>query len=398
MKREIGPVGLSVAGFIAIAVAFGPARNGYGLFLPDFREEFGLSVELAGFIASGVQAGFLVALTVVGLLVARVGPRFLVVVGGLAAAVGMALVAFASGVGVLAAGVILAGTSPGWSWAPYNDAAARIVPPRLQGRVLSIVSTGTTFGIVVAGVVALVAGASWRAGWISFAAGAVLGLVLNAIFLPAGPHNSRDARESRSGEHRGRSSAFRWFVRQESVPLFTGAFTFGVVSAFYWAFAVDHISRVGGFPDAAGPLFFVVLGISGFVGLFTGDMISRFGLRRVLLAVLVTQGISALLLGALPTWWPAVGVSAILFGADVMLMSALLATWSSWVFAEQPATGFSSTLFLLGIGSVVGPATLGAFAGSFGLGGAFLFAGGLSLLTTLLCIPGTRVSAPPELR
>jgi predicted MFS family arabinose efflux permease len=144
-------------------------------------------------------------------------------------------------------------------------------------------------------------------------------------------------------------------------------------------------------------LFFVVVGIAGFVGLFTGDAISRFGLRRVLLVILVSQGLSALLLGATPTWWPAVGISAVLFGADVMLMSALLATWSSWVFAEQPSTGFSATLFLLGSGSVVGPATLGAFAGNFGLGTAFLLAGTISLLTMLICIPGKKMSAPTEL-
>ena len=37
---------LGLAGFFAIAVAFGPARSGFGLFLPDFRREFGLSTEI----------------------------------------------------------------------------------------------------------------------------------------------------------------------------------------------------------------------------------------------------------------------------------------------------------------------------------------------------------------
>lgn len=77
------------------------------------------------------------------------------------------------------------------------------------------------------------------------------------------------------------------------MPLFTVAFSFGVFSAFYYAFAVDYLSRATDLPDAAGPLFFVVLGVAGFVGLFTGDMIFRFGLRRVLLAILLTQGASA---------------------------------------------------------------------------------------------------------
>ena len=31
------------SGFLATAVAFGPARMGFGLFLPNFREEFALT-------------------------------------------------------------------------------------------------------------------------------------------------------------------------------------------------------------------------------------------------------------------------------------------------------------------------------------------------------------------
>ena len=394
MKQVTGTVRLSIAGFVAIAVAFGPARSGYGLFLPSFREEFGLSVGLSGFIASGLQAGYLVALVAVGLFVAKLGPRPLVVLGGLAAASGMFLVSFASSVAALSAGVILAGTSAGWSWAPYNDAADRMVPPRLQGRVLSIVSTGTTFGLVMAGVVALAAGESWRIGWVVFAIAAILAVVLNASVLPTGRHGSQG---TPSGENPVHSSTLGWLVRRESMPLFTVAFSFGIFSAFYYAFAVDYISRASGLPAGAGPLFFVVLGTAGFVGLFTGELVSRFGLRRVLLVVLVSQGVSALLLSVAPTWWPAVGLSAALFGADVMLMSALLAMWSSWAFARQPSTGFSATLFLLGAGSVVGPATLGIFAGNFGLGTAFLLVGAISLLTTLTCLVGKASPVPSEL-
>ena len=397
MGRGSETVRLSVAGFVAIAVAFGPARNGFGLFLPDFREEFGLSVELSGVIASGVQAGYLFALAAVGLSVAKLGPRPLVMLGGLTGALGMILVSFATGVWVLAAGAILAGTSAGWSWAPYNDAADRMVPPRLQGRVLSIVSTGTTFGIVAAGVVAFAMGSSWRAAWISFAVAALLGVALNAFVLPTGRHEDQDtSRDAGSGDATVRSF-LEWLVRRESVPLFTVAFSFGVFSAFYYAFAVDYVSRAGGFTGVAGPLFFVVLGTAGFVGLFTGEVVSRFGLRRVLLVVLVSQGVSAFLLGAAPAWWPAVVVSAALFGADVMLMSALLAMWSSHVFAGQPSTGFSATLVLAGTGSVVGPAALGTFAGGFGLGAAFLFAGAISLLTILIYAAGRAGPVPAKL-
>jgi hypothetical protein len=55
---------ISLAGLSAVAVAFGLARYGYGLFVPVFREAFDLSTEMVGFLASGAYASYLVALIV----------------------------------------------------------------------------------------------------------------------------------------------------------------------------------------------------------------------------------------------------------------------------------------------------------------------------------------------
>ena len=365
---------LGAVGFGAIAVSFGPARAGYGLFLPDFREEFGLSIQTAGFVASGLQAGYLVALTAVGILVARAGPRPMVLLGMLAAGLGMLLVAAAPGAAWLAAGIVIAGTSAGWSWAPYNDAVDRAVPRDLQGRVLSIISTGTTFGVLGAGLTALAVGASWRVGWLVFAAVALVAAVANARFLPGGSHADGPAED-------GNASGFGWLARPEAASLFTVALSFGAVSAFYWAFAVDLVSAASALPFGAGPLFYVVVGAAGFAGLLTGDAVDRFGLVAVLLAILTALGAGCGLLAAAPGSLMVSGFSAALYGVGVMAMSSLLALWSSLVFPERPATGFSATLFLFGLGCVVGPAALGAYGGEFGLEAAFVISAAISALT-----------------
>jgi hypothetical protein len=43
-----------LAGFCATAIAFGPVRNVYGLFLPETREDFGLPTGVLSFIVSGL--------------------------------------------------------------------------------------------------------------------------------------------------------------------------------------------------------------------------------------------------------------------------------------------------------------------------------------------------------
>ena len=369
---------LSLAGFVATAVTFGPARNGYGLFLPYFREEFGLSTALLGLIASGLYLGYLLALCAVGLLVSRVGPLPFIAAGLVSAALGMTLVAFAPNASLLAVGVILAGSGAGWSWAPYNDAAAHLVAQHRRGRVLSVISTGTTFGILVAGLSALLVGSDWRVAWLAFTGVAVAALVPNVLVL-RGLTNRTD-----TDDVRGSDLAWRDLLRAESAPLFVVAASFGVVSAFYFSFAVDLIVSTGISRTLGGPVLYVLIGAAGISGLFTGYAVARFGAKRVLLATLTCLGIAASLLSVAPSSWVAIGVSASLFGAGVMVMSALLSIWSSSVFAARPSVGFSATLVVFGIGLTLGPVALSALVDPFSLEVAFLVSGGVTLLTALV--------------
>jgi predicted MFS family arabinose efflux permease len=370
-----GALRVGLAGFAATAVAYGPARTGYGLFVPDFREEFGISTWVAGAIGSGLQGGFLLALVATALLVGRLGPRLLVAAGGVSAIAGMLLVALSPNQATLAIGVFVAGMSAGFCWSPYNDLAGQTVRAESRARVLSAVSTGTTLGIAVAGLVALAAVAGelpWRAAWLAFVVAAVFSAVLNALLLPG---------MSAGGEREtARRSGVGWIFRAGSSPLFVVAFSFGVVNAFYWSFNADIVSSAG-FPlPNAGQVLYVVLGAAGFVGLLTGDLVERIGLDRTLRITLLCLGAGTVLLGAAPGSLPIVGVAAVLYGAGVMFMSALLSLWSSAVFRERPSEGFTAALLFFGVGGVVGPAVLGALGGAFGLGSAFVVAAVLILL------------------
>ncbi|MEV6229977.1 hypothetical protein AB0L88_19160 [Saccharopolyspora shandongensis] len=79
---------------------------------------------------------------------------------------------------------------------------------------------------------------------------------------------------------------------------------------------------------------------------------------------------------AIAPWsWPAIGVSAIVYGLGFMATSGLLAVWSYRVFPDQPSVGFSATVFFLGIGVIVGPALFGALADAWNLRAALMAQG-----------------------
>ena len=216
---------LASAGFVATAISFGPARMGFGLFLPTFREAFDLDTTRAGFIASLGFLAFLIALPVTAWLGRRVGQRVPVVLGAGSASLGFAIVAWAQSSAGLAVGITLAGASAGFCWAPFNDATERVVSPVVRPNTLSAIATGTTIG--VAATAALYLGVTygafdWRLAWGVFAAFGLAGAILAMRCVPGGRVvECAQATDTRS------------FLRWDVAPLYGAALCFGISNAVY---------------------------------------------------------------------------------------------------------------------------------------------------------------------
>ena len=74
----------------------------------------------------------------------------------------MTLLAVAGSVPVLALGVMVAG--PALAFPPYADVVAAQVPADRRDSAWSAISSGTGWGVALAGPVAIVAGDRWRLG------------------------------------------------------------------------------------------------------------------------------------------------------------------------------------------------------------------------------------------
>lgn len=373
---------LAIGGALGTAVAFGPARMGYGLFLPRFRDTFSLSTSQAGLIASAAFAAFFCALLGSVYLVVRRGPRMPVVCGSLAAAIGMALVATAQNKAMLAGGTVLAATSAGFCWSPFNNAAGRAIASGLRDRVLSIVSTGTTVGIAGAGACALavaVLGWNWRAVWFGFSALAMLCALINALALRKLPASSPSSLDL---------STLKRLVAKAVRPIHFIAGSFGVTSGIYLSFAVDHVNATGGLPGlqsgGAGAALFIAFGIGGTLGLLTADIEQRIGLRRLVQAIFLCSTTSLLLIGLLPNTWLSVTGSAALQGLCLMGLSAIFSFVSQRLYPDLPTVSFTAVLATYAFGNAIGPMLAGYAAGVSSLAVVFATAGGLSLATSLL--------------
>jgi predicted MFS family arabinose efflux permease len=344
---------LGGAGLLALVATYGIGRQAYGLFVPAFREDFGLSLDVLGFYASAAQAGYLLTAVATGVLTARFGPRLAVVAGCVVLAIGAALTASAAGPTLLAVGVVAAGTSAGGTWGPFSDAIADQVPPSGTRRALALVNAGSPVGLVVASVLVLVAGDSWRAVWWGFA---VIGLVAAAAawrVLPPGV--------ARPVPHLGRLR-LTWFVNSRSVRLFAVALGASVTSGAYFAYAPDT-AQDAGLAGWTGPAMWAALGVAGAgVGVFGGRIADRHGLRGPLAVMFVLLGASPLILLVAPGSVAAALGSAALFGVGFTTAFALVAMWSQQIFHDRPTTGFTLTIVCAAAGFIVGPSLFGVLA------------------------------------
>lgn len=379
---------LAIAGFAATGIGFGPARMGYGLFLPQFRAEFGFSTGTAGLIAGAGFLAFLAALPLAAFFVVRTGPRLPVVLGGLSALAGFLLVATAGSVAALTAGVTVAGMSAAFCWAPFNDAAERITREEDRGTLLSVIATGTALGVALAGGLSLlVAGGlmPWPLAWWIFAVAAILSATAASVGVPG-----------RRGSNSGRGFSPPAFLRRTVMPLYAVALVFGATNAIFISFAGDRIAGAGGLSGlsqhGASAVVFMSYGFFGLLGLMTGRIEARLGLGVLLRVIFAAAALSMVLVALRPTGWAAVVLASGLHGAALMAVSAVISFWSLRLFPGQGTTGFTAALIGLAIGSLIGP-VLAGFASEAVGGAAMLLSAAIPAF--LICAWPRRLPVTP---
>ncbi|WP_324273146.1 MFS transporter [Blastococcus brunescens] len=238
-RRAAQGGGLVVSGLAVIAVTYGLARYGYGLYLPQFRAAFGLSAGTAGAIAAGGYVGYCGAAVVASGLVGRGRARQALWAAGGSAALGSLLVAASWNGASLAVGALVAGSGAGAATPALVAAVAGSVRDPDQPRAQGLVNSGTGAGVVVGGLLVLAVPGAWRWSWAGFAVAAVLVTSWadrRARWNPAADGPAAPDRPS------GRRQ-----IRRLARPL-VAALLAGGGCAGVWTFARDLMTADGGLP------------------------------------------------------------------------------------------------------------------------------------------------------
>lgn len=348
---------LTAAGLSLIAVCYGLARFAYGMFLPSFRAEFGLDAQLAGAIASGSYVAYCAAIVVSTILTPRLGARRVAASAGVIATLGIVIVALAPNAIVLAAGVLIAGSSTGVASPPLAHAVARAVRAPVRGRTQTIINAGTGAGVALAGPVALLTVDQWRLAWLAFA------IIASAVTVWASRAVPREGSGEPSADHeptRQRTVLPQPVLRPGSARLIAAATLMGLGSSAVWTFGRDLLGGTGGIGPTASAIAWILLGACGLLGAITGDAVNRMGLARAWAVSMIGLAAATLVLALIPGSIVAAWTAAAVFGAVYIVLTGLLLLWGTQIWADAPAAGVGLGFLVLALGQALGAPLVGA--------------------------------------
>ncbi|MBA8824175.1 putative MFS family arabinose efflux permease [Saccharopolyspora lacisalsi] len=384
--------GLAAVGLSLIAVCYGLARFAYGLFVPVLGAEFSLDSATTGAIASGSYGGYCVAIVLATVTTARWGPRVVAVAAGATATLGTGLVAAAPHAGVLAAGVVLAGSSTGMASPPLADAVARWVAADRAGRIQTVVNAGTGLGVMVSGPVALLFGHSWRTAWAAFALAAAVVTVWAARTIPT--HRVRSGDDDSASGRAGTRLPSSW-LPPGAPRLLIAAGVMGTASSAVWTFGREIVVHHGASPLAS-TLMWIALGAAGLLGALTGDLTAHTGLGRAWIAAMLTLAAATAGIALAAGSSPYVFVAAALFGVVYIALTGLLLLWGTHVYPAAPAFGVGAAFLLIAAGQALGSPLVGLLSDIHSPTSAFLTAAAAAALGAALRPRGSRSPRAPR--
>ncbi len=414
-------------GFFAVFGALGFGRFGYSAILPVMQKDLGISNAAAGSLASWNLGGYVLMAAIGGALASWFGPRKVVGIGSLVAALGMFLTGISGGLAGAAAARLLTGIGGGMALVPSVALMSAWFDVRQRGMASGVVSSGSSLALVITGpvvpaIMAYGGVGGWRYAWFFFAIlTAIVGILVFIVqrdrpfredLSEAATHaawlsvSASDLTASQTGAEAATAKTLAAWSNMASRPVRSSFslgsvvrsryawhlgfvyMTFGFAYIIYFTFFQKRLTADLGFTAGQAGALFLVVGVASLMcGVLWGGISDRIGRGRALALMSIVQAIAA----ALFAWWPStIGliISALVFGLSAIAFPGVVGAGCGDQYGPRLASvslGFV-TIFL-GLGQVLGPYLAGRMADALGsLKYAYVLAAGVFLVGAVAAI------------
>ncbi|MEU4847998.1 MFS transporter [Streptomyces gilvosporeus] len=364
-----------IAGFVVtvLLTSFVAATYGFGFYLfaqivTDMRKDLGFGYTVVGTITAAGQLGFLLFALLGTWLSTRIGGGQVVV--GSVALCGLCLVLLPMTNSIVLIGILLTvlGGTAASVYVPLVELVGRVIDYRHRGKVLGLVSSGTSYGVFVNSLLVptFVQQGNWRGLWYSVGAGTLMVTAVAAFtFVRLGLFRGEDEATERAmhdGAERNTSARAGWrmVLVRWVVIIWTMKFLNGFACMPFQNYLSPYLREGLGFNiDFAAQVWGAIGVIGMFAGFAVGWLSDRIGVRASLVMCYTLFFISAVLLVVAPVGFLPM-VSGVLFALAFYPIYGLVPAYVSKSVSGAAATViFGVTNITQGVGGILGNYTAG---------------------------------------
>ena len=370
---------------------------GYGLVspvLPVYARHFGVSISATTFLITAFALTRLIFAPVSGLLIQRLGERWVYVAGLLIVSVSTTACAFVQTYWQLLFFRAIGGIGSTMFFIAAVGLMIRISPDDARGRVAGLFASAFLLGTVGGPVLgSLTVGFGLGAPFLFY--GSVLLVTATGVFISLRNSHLAEPAESTGSTVSVRAALGNRAYRSALLSNFaTGWSVFGLRVALVPLFVTEVLGRG---PSFAG-LTLAVVGIGNVCAVLpSGQLSDRIGRKGLLIAGLAASGLTTALLGASPSLVVFLIVAYLTGVASGIYGSPQQAVISDLVGNEARAgTAVATYQMMADFGSIVGSTAVGLIAERMSFEWGFALSGGVLLVAALTWVwaPETRASNP----
>lgn len=371
--------------WVLVAAAFVIAL-GYGLVapvLPQFARSFDVSVTAASVVVSAFAFFRLVFAPAGGLLVDKLGERWVYMSGLLIVAISTLATGFAQSYWQLLVFRGLGGLGSTMFTISAMALLTRLAPPGARGRIMGFYATAFLIGNIGGPVLGgLLAGFGMRVPFFVYSASLLVATGVVAVFLRGGRRRSADD-ETPVQEPLEVRDALRQarYVAALVSSFANGWASFGVRVAIVPLFAAANFDAGAGIAGTALASFAV--GTASVVSL-AGWLSDKYGRKPLVIGGLLVSGVSTILLGWCDTVPLLVAASVVAGMGAGVLNPAQQATVADVIGADRAGGKVLATFQMASdSGAILGPVLVGLVVDSFGYSVGFGVSGALLLVAVV---------------
>lgn len=359
-----------ISGTLMIAVTYGLARFAFGLLLPNISNDLKLGSGTMGMISSATYIAYCLAIAISTYYSNQKDPKMFVSLAGLTSILGIFIISVSHEAVLLFLGVFIAGMSTGFGSPAYGEVVQNNLDKNTQNKANTWINAGTGFGIVISGPIAYILSDNWRVVYLIFGIIAIIVLLINYLYIPK--HISSIKKFKTQTQPYSLKP-----LLQKSMSINIASLILGCASAIYWTFSKDYIATVPSNSDFITSSFWILVGVSGIIGGFSGGLISKFSIKTLYIIVVLMMATSILSLNIDNTNLFIIFLSALFFGSSYVFLTGILMIWGIKIFEKVPSLGIGVPFFTLAFGQIIGAMVSGnviqfsSYTLAFSIFGAF---------------------------